>query len=95
MGFIAYLLSMLIKGYIFLIIIQVAFSWLIAFKVVDTENQQARNLMALMNKLTDPVMKPIQKYMPPIAGMDLSPLVVIIGLQVIERWVIWPLFAGF
>jgi len=92
MFFLAQTISLLIQCYIFVIIIQVAFSWLIAFKVVDTDNQQARNLMILFSKLTDPVMKPVQKYIPPIAGMDLSPLVVIIGLQLINS-LVWKILA--
>jgi YggT family protein len=92
MFIVAYTLSLLINLYILVIIIQVALSWLIAFEVVNSENKQAQNLMQLLKKLTDPVYKPLRKYIPPIGGIDITPLIVIIGLQLIDYLVVWKLF---
>lgn len=75
------IINLLVNLYILVIIIQVALSWLIAFEVINVNNPQARNLINLLKKLTDPVYKPVQKYVPPIGGIDLTPLIVIIGLQ--------------
>jgi YggT family protein len=88
---IAQILSLLINLYIAVIIIYVAVTWLINFKVLNTENQQARNLVELLERTTDPVMKPVQKYVPPIGGIDLTPLIVIIGLEILKS-VIWSIF---
>lgn len=85
------IISFFINAYILVIILHVAVSWLIAFKVLDTSNPQARNLVALLQKLTDPVMKPVQKYVPPIGGIDLTPIVVIIGLQILNS-LVWKIF---
>lgn len=87
MIFLAQLISWAIQFYIFVIIVHIAISWLVIFKVLDIENPQARNLVALLQKATDPVMKPVQKYVPPIAGIDLTPVVVIIGLQILNSLV--------
>jgi len=84
----AQLISMAIQIYIFVIILQIAVSWLVVFKVFDLENPQARNLVNLLQKATDPVMKPVQKYIPPIGGIDLTPVVVIIGLQILSS-IVW------
>lgn len=84
MIFMAQLIGWAIQAYIFVIILHIAVSWLIVFKVLDIDNPQARNLVALLQKATDPVMKPVQKYVPPIAGIDLTPVIVIIGLQVLN-----------
>lgn len=92
MFIVAYTLSLLINLYILVIIIQVALSWLIAFEVVNSENKQAQNLMQLLKKLTDPVYQPLRKYIPPIGGIDITPLIVIIGLQLIDYLVVWKLF---
>lgn len=92
MIFIAQTLTLLIHIYIFVIVLHIAVSWLIVFKVLDLDNPQARNLVNLLQKLTDPVMKPVQKYIPPIGGIDLTPVVVIIGLQILIS-VIWQIFA--
>lgn len=93
MIFLAQFLSMLIHIYIFVIIAHIAVSWLIVFKVLDIENPQAQNLVRLLAKLTDPVMKPVQKYIPPIGGIDLTPVVVIIGLQILNS-LVWQILTG-
>jgi YggT family protein len=87
MIFLAQLITWAIHFYIFVIILHIAVSWLVIFKVLDIENPQAQNLIALLQKATDPVMKPVQKYIPPIAGIDLTPVVVIIGLQILSSLV--------
>ncbi|HRK98159.1 MAG TPA: YggT family protein [Alphaproteobacteria bacterium] len=77
--------------YLWIIVIHVAVSWLIAFKVLNMDNPQARNLVDLLKKATDPVMKPIQKYVPPIGGIDITPIIVIIGLQILSS-LVWQMF---
>jgi YggT family protein len=89
----AHIISYIINFYIIIIITHVAVSWLITFKVLDTTNPRAQNLVDLLKRLTDPVMKPVQKYVPPIGGIDLTPIVVIIGLQVLNT-LIFKLFVS-
>lgn len=93
MIFLAQLISLFIQIYIFVIILHIAVSWLIIFKVIDIENPQARNLVRLLERATDPVMKPVQKYVPPIGGIDLTPVVVIIGLQILNS-LVWKILVG-
>ncbi len=85
------ILNLVIHLYIMVIIAQVAVSWLIAFDVINSGNPQAQNLVRLLRKITDPVYKPIQKYIPPIGGIDITPLVVIIGLSLLQRLIV-PIF---
>ncbi len=85
------IISFLINAYILIIVLHVAVSWLIAFKVLDTANPQAQNLVNLLKRATDPVMLRVQKYIPPIGGIDLTPIVVIIGLQILNS-LVWKLF---
>jgi YggT family protein len=87
MVFLAELIGWAVQAYIFIIILHIAVTWLVIFKVFNLENPQARNLSELLQKVTDPVMKPVQKYVPPIGGIDLSPVVVIIGLQILNSLV--------
>lgn len=81
---IASLISMAVDVYIVIIVVQVALSWLIAFDVINIENAKAQNLIALLKKATDPLYKPLQKYIPPIGGIDLTPIIVILGLSFIR-----------
>tara|TARA_A200000113_G_C8793849_1_gene331784 strand:+ start:522 stop:773 length:252 start_codon:yes stop_codon:yes gene_type:complete len=82
---------MAISIYIFIIVLQVIINWLIIFDVINVKNQQAQNLINLLKRATDPVYKPIKKYVPPIGGIDVTPLVVIIGLNLISS-LLWGLF---
>lgn len=87
MYFLASLLSFCINIYVLVIILQVAMSWLVALDIVNSGNDAAVKLTALLKKLTDPVFVPLRKYVPPIGGIDISPLIVIIGLQLIGSMV--------
>lgn len=84
MSMIGNLLNLILTIYVWIIIAQVIISWLIAFEVINTRNPQARNLVNLLNRATDPVFKPLRKYIPPIGGIDLTPIVVIIGIYILQ-----------
>lgn len=88
MYFIAAIIKMAVDIYVAIIILQVALSWLIAFDVINAENQKAQNLIGLLKKATDPVYKPIQKYIPSIGGIDITPIVVIFGLTFVSNMLI-------
>jgi YggT family protein len=75
---IAGLLVALITLYEGLIILRAIFSW---FTSPTTSNQA----IDLLNKLTDPVLEPVRKAFPVSAGIDLSPLIVLIGLELVKR----------
>jgi len=81
--FLFMIIAFIVNAYILVIIAQVVMGWLIAFDIVNEDNEAAVNLMALLWKLTDPVFSKVRKYVPPISGMDFTPLIVIIALQVL------------
>ena len=84
MGIIISLFNLCIELYIAIILVQVAVTWLIAFDVINAGNEQAQNLLNALKKATDPVYKPLKKYVPPIGGIDITPLVVIVLLSILE-----------
>jgi len=73
---VANLLSLLIYIFIFAIIIQAILSWV----VKDSHNQ----LNDLLFHLNEPVLRPVRRWIPPLQGIDFSPLVVIIALQLAD-----------
>ena len=77
------LLALLFNIAFFAIIIQAVLSWV--------SPGQYNPVGALLNSLTRPLLGPIQRFVPPIGGLDLSPLVALIGLQVAKMLVIPPL----
>lgn len=85
MALIGDLLNLLLGLYVWIIVIQVVISWLIAFEVINTRNPSAANLVRLLERATEPVFKPLRKYVPPIGGIDLTPLIVIVGIWVLQH----------
>lgn len=67
------------------IIAQVVVSWLVAFGVLNLANPQATRLVNLLGKVTDPVMKHVRRFVPPIGGIDITPIIVIFGVMLAER----------
>ncbi len=82
------LIDLAFNIYVGIILLQVVLSWLIAFEVINAGNTQAQNLIRLLKKATDPLYKPLRKYIPPIGGIDLTPLVVLIGLSFLRSFLI-------
>lgn len=67
-----------------IIIIQAVLSWLIAFNVINTHNDFVRNVWTTLDRLTEPLYRPIRKIMPDFGALDLSPIVVLIIIQVLD-----------
>jgi len=78
---ILWLLQELISLYWWVIIIAVVMSWLVAFGVVNTFNPFARSIVRFLDAVTEPVFRQIRRIVPPIGGLDLSPLIVLILLE--------------
>ena len=78
-----------IVGYIisivvFLVIVQFILSLLIAFNVVNMHNDFVVAIYRAVNALLDPILNPIRKIMPATGSIDFSPLVLIVGLNVLN-----------
>ena len=84
MGAIGQLLIFLLDVCFWIIIIQVVLSWLITFEVVNIRNQQAANFVRLIDRITAPIYTPLRKIMPPIAGIDLTPIIVIFAIYLLK-----------
>lgn len=78
-------IALLIKLIIALVIVQFVLGLLIAFNVVDPHNDFVGALWRTCNMLLDPVLRPIQRIMPDTRPLDLSPMVLIIGLSILQN----------
>ena len=66
--------------YIWVIIIGAILSWLIAFNVLNTTNQLVYTIADFLYRITEPPLRPIRRFMPNLGGIDISPIVLILGL---------------
>lgn len=67
-----------------IIIIQAVMSWLISFNVLNIRQQLVYQIWSGLNRLTEPVYRPIRNILPPMGGMDLTPIVVLLGLSALQ-----------
>jgi YggT family protein len=84
---ILYVFNTLIDLYELIIIVAVVASWLIVFGVLSTRNQLARSLIQALDALTEPVFRQVRRVIPSIGGIDFSPIIVFIVLEVLRRLV--------
>lgn len=69
----------------FIIIASAIFSWLYAFNVINTNNQVIASIGRALYNLTEPLYRPIRRFLPDFGGVDLSPIVVLIILFFLEQ----------
>jgi YggT family protein len=75
--------------YFWIILATVIMSWLVAFNVINGSNPYVRQVGFALRKLTEPLMGPIRRMLPDLGGIDVSPIVVLIGLQFVRYLVVW------
>jgi len=77
------IVSLLVQVFVMLIIIQFVIGLLFAFNVVNPSNDFLRQVYESINRLLDPLLRPIRNVMPQTGALDLSPLVLIVGAQIV------------
>jgi YggT family protein len=86
LGPIFWILDQLIGLFIFVIFVSVILSWLLAFGVVNMRNPVVAGVADLCSRLTDPFLRPLRRFLPPIGGLDLSPLVLLLIVYAIRMY---------
>ena len=84
-----WLVSQVIWIYIYILVASAVLSWLVAFNVVNTRNDVVRNIGYFLYRITEPALRPIRRLMPNLGGIDVSPIILIIGLMFLERLIYW------
>ena len=78
------IVDLIVSVVVFLIIVQFVLSLLIAFNVVNMSNQFVAAIYSAVNALLDPILRPIRRIMPNTGAIDFSPIVLIIGLKIVQ-----------
>ncbi|OUX53149.1 MAG: hypothetical protein CBE47_03990 [Pelagibacteraceae bacterium TMED287] len=73
--------------YIWVLIINAAVSWLIAFNVLNTSNRFVYSMLEVSYKLTAPPLNIIRKFLPNLGPVDISPVILILALIFIRNLV--------
>ena len=77
--------DLLLNILFWIIIIQVIMSWLLAFNVLNASSNGVRTIAVALDRITAPLYRPIRRLLPDFGGLDFSPLVILILIQVIEK----------
>ena len=92
MNSLLFLIIQIISLYKFVIIIYIIATWLINFNVINTSNRFVYSLMEALYKLSEPSLRIVRKYIPNFGNIDISPIIVFILLEFLQRLLIeyWP-----
>jgi len=93
-GFLESIVEAILQLMVLAIIISAVLSWLVAFDVVNLRHPVARQVVMFLDAVTRPVLRPIQRVIPPLGGFDISPIIAIIVLQAAEQYLV-PWIFGF
>jgi YggT family protein len=74
-----------LQMYIWLLIASAVLSWLIAFNVVNTRNQFVAMVADFLYRITEPLLRPIRQMMPNLGGLDVSPVILILLILLLEN----------
>ena len=77
-------LMIAIDLYIWLVIIGAILSWLVAFNVINTTNQLVYLILDFLYRITEPALRKIKRFLPNLGGIDISPVILILGLIFIQ-----------
>jgi YggT family protein len=71
-----------------IIFVSVVMSWLISFNVINTHNDAVRTIWNALETITEPLYRPIRRILPDFGALDLSPLVVLLAIAILQRAVL-------
>ena len=72
-----------------ILMVYVVISWLYAFDVVSRRNAFVRSVWEFTSRLSDPMLRPLRRLIPPVAGVDLSVLVLLLIIWLLRDQVSW------
>ena len=75
-------LDLLLRVASYIIIAQAIISWLVAFNIINTQNDFMRSFLNALDRITEPLYRPIRRILPDFGGIDFSPLVVLLLIYV-------------
>ena len=87
MNSILILFNDIVRLYIWVLVINAAASWLVAFNIINTSNRFVYSVLEISHKLTEPPLKLIRSFMPNLGTVDISPIVLILALVFLRNFI--------
>ncbi len=80
------ILSLIFELVWWVILLNIIMSWMIQFEVLNINQPMVQKVNLFLRKLTEPVYAPIRKLLPPVNGIDFSPMIVLIALILLRNF---------
>ena len=91
-GFVYFIVDALLSLLIWAIIISAIISWLVAFDVINLRNRIVHSITRFLDAVTRPVLRPFQRIIPPLGGVDITPILAILILQGLRIYILPMIF---
>jgi YggT family protein len=79
-----YLVLQILKLYSYVVLANVMISWLVAFKVLNTQNKFVYSILEMTYRLTEPMLNRIRRFLPNLGSLDISPIILLLLIWFIE-----------
>ena len=86
--FLIFIVRGLLNFLLFAIVVSAILSWLVAFDVINTRNRFVYMVVTFLDAVTRPVLAPVRRIIPPLGGVDISPIIVILVIAGALRYLI-------
>lgn len=83
------IILIVLQLYIYLLIAAAILSWLVAFNVVNVRNPVVQAIGEFLYRITEPLLRPIRSMLPSMGGLDISPVILILLIILIERVIVY------
>jgi YggT family protein len=80
-------INIALQLYIYVLVASAVLSWLIAFNVVNMRNDAVRSIAEFLYRITEPALRPIRRFLPNLGGIDVSPIILILLILLIQFWI--------
>lgn len=75
-----------------LVIVNAIMSWLVAFGVINMRNRIGYEIVRGLDRVTDPLLRPLRRFIPPLGGMDFTPVIFILVVSAANSTLVPGLF---
>jgi len=91
-SFLYFIIDALLGLVIWAIIINAILSWLVAFDVINLRNRFVYAIAHMLDAVSRPVLRPFQRFIPPLGGVDITPILALLVIQGIRLYILPMIF---
>ena len=92
-SFLYFIVDGLLGLLVIAIIVGAILSWLVAFDVINLRNRFVYSFTRFLDAVTRPILRPVQKVIPPLGGVDISPIIVLLVIQGVRLYLLPLIFS--